>query len=526
MNLKGFKKTHEDNHKAVLKNKKGHEITIAKKSLTSKHLKELSNLPLHAAEGADIEQSLNDQQNFKDLAMSQSEPATEEMAPQTDVLSQRSPQQAATPAAIQEAQVEQPVQMVPQSQEDALPRPEARNMPDQARERRKQAEQQYNIDHAEEMGIQDARFDQDLTNGHIQKKTYADLFESKSTLGKIGTVFGLLLAGAGSGLTKQPNLALQMMDKQIDDDFQSQKESKTNAQNFYKLNLENQINKSKILQLKKEGRLTESQEKAMWSEIQLKTDNHTKNQMEISLLHDLQGNVDKLPVNSPARMQNQNVLNGIKNAAETQRIQRNIRTSQALKDTQAAYEQRTKQMHQMAIFNPAWETQAKDRESKEIPGIGYSNTPISPESKDKVKKINEFNMLLNEYEGLGNKVGWRGNLGTLTPSERARATSIRNDLISSYNDVKGLTRFTGNEEQLYKNIVPDIGNMNLTGSQRDLLKRLKGSVAEKYKQELKTSGIKPFGDSKKESTGSVQEGSTGTYKGKPVVFRNGKWGYR
>ena len=78
-------------------------------------------------------------------------------------------------------------------------------------------------------------WEQDLVDGHVAPKTYKELFDSKSTTGKIGTMIGLLVAGAGAGLTHQPNAVLQMMDNEINRDFEAQKKSKDNAHNYVKL---------------------------------------------------------------------------------------------------------------------------------------------------------------------------------------------------------------------------------------------------------------------------------------------------
>ena len=56
---------------------------------------------------------------------------------------------------------------------------------------------------------------QDLANGHIEPKTYHDLYAKKDTLGKIGTLFGLLVSGAGAGLSHQPNAVMELMNKEI-----------------------------------------------------------------------------------------------------------------------------------------------------------------------------------------------------------------------------------------------------------------------------------------------------------------------
>jgi hypothetical protein len=84
------------------------------------------------------------------------------------------------------------------------------------------------------------QFGDDAKNGLIQPKTYNDLYNEKSLPGKIGTIFGLMLSGAGAGLTHQPNALLAMMDKQIQNDFEAQKTNQTNKQNWYSAALQQQ----------------------------------------------------------------------------------------------------------------------------------------------------------------------------------------------------------------------------------------------------------------------------------------------
>jgi hypothetical protein len=84
-----------------------------------------------------------------------------------------------------------------------------------------------------------AKQENDLALGHIKPETYQQWFAKKDTVAKIGTIFGLLLGGAGAGLTHGPNQAFQMMDNEIKRDFEGQQKSSENAQNFYKLTQQN-----------------------------------------------------------------------------------------------------------------------------------------------------------------------------------------------------------------------------------------------------------------------------------------------
>lgn len=81
----------------------------------------------------------------------------------------------------------------------------------------------------------------DLVNQHITPKTYHDLYANKDTPGKIATIFSLMVGGMGSGLTGGPNAGLEMMNKVIANDLEAQKQSKSNAYNFLRLNQDHQM---------------------------------------------------------------------------------------------------------------------------------------------------------------------------------------------------------------------------------------------------------------------------------------------
>ncbi len=72
-------------------------------------------------------------------------------------------------------------------------------------------------------GIQDTI--QDIKDGHIDPNHF---LESKSTLGKVSTAIGLILGGAGGGLTGQENPALKFMNEQINRDVDAQRANMSN----------------------------------------------------------------------------------------------------------------------------------------------------------------------------------------------------------------------------------------------------------------------------------------------------------
>lgn len=86
----------------------------------------------------------------------------------------------------------------------------------------------------------------DLAKDRITPQTYSDLFDKKSTLGKVGTIFGLLVGGAGAGLSHQPNMLLDMMNKEIERDLESQKQNIENKRNFLSLQYNHDLQKAQV----------------------------------------------------------------------------------------------------------------------------------------------------------------------------------------------------------------------------------------------------------------------------------------
>ena len=75
-----------------------------------------------------------------------------------------------------------------------------------------------------------------LANNKIDPNHY---WNSMSTGSKVASGIALLLGGIGSGITKTPNMAMQMIDNAMQRDLQSQIQNQSNQQNLYRMNLEN-----------------------------------------------------------------------------------------------------------------------------------------------------------------------------------------------------------------------------------------------------------------------------------------------
>lgn len=147
-----------------------------------------------------------------------------------------------------------------------------------------------------------ALYQGDINNGHITPKTYADLMGKGDTLSKLGTLFGLMVSGAGAGLSHQPNMLMQMMDKTLERDLDAQKTSATNTMNMYRINQANQMNQAHIAQFQKLGLLTDAQAREANANANLASFGLTNMQNNINALHHFSEIVNNMP-EGPARNQ-------------------------------------------------------------------------------------------------------------------------------------------------------------------------------------------------------------------------------
>lgn len=229
-------------------------------------------------------------------------------------------------------------------------------------------EKAVNTFHTEKNDIlqQSDNFNKDLMMGHIEPKTYQDLFAKKDTLGKIGTIFGMLLSGLGSGLSGQKNQLMEMMNQQIQNDLDAQKSSATNAQNFLKIN--------------NEGEVQHAQAKNMTVDAATKAYSLAKMQMNAAALHHLTQMANKLPPGSPQAQVAQQQLAMINNAVQTENYNLADRAATASAQMnlmmgigQGGASDIDKRLSYLRVANPSM---AKEIEERYVPGVGVGSVAV------------------------------------------------------------------------------------------------------------------------------------------------------
>lgn len=545
MNYKGFKKVKEDDDKAILKNGGGHSITIAKKSLSKGHLEMLKKLPLHAAEGADTENAdeSSDQPESKTPGVNiYVGNGSNQSGGQSTLAPQPAPQEpAANPQPQQTganvgaaAAVPPPAQqqgnaaganvggaaIVPPEQggQSAAPQPEAPPDPKAI--------------HLQHYLGQDQATENDLNSGHITPKTYHALFESKSTLGKIGTLFGLMAAGAGSGLTGQPNVVLQMMNKEIENDLTAQQNSKTNAQNLLRINQAQLLQEAQIPKLIAEGKLTQQQ--AHMVAQQVKQSAYTLAQMQANrfALHSLVTANNKLPAGSPARQQGDQMLALMFQAVNNENFNIADRAASAGSllnfggNSQGGSNEAGFQGRNTALRMSGNEKLATDAESKHFPGLeGQASVPLNGNDREKIDTGITFDRKLNDFINFTKK-----HSGSLSPSTIKEGETLAAELQGAYRQATHGGVYKESEQNFISKLI-DENPTKFFNSIRVMpqLKALAKENANRVDQTVKNlgfSGYKPNHPVGNEESGPKEGDKITTKSGRTAVWKNGKYVYK
>lgn len=307
-------------------------------------------------------------------------------------------------------------------------------------------------------------FQQDLANGHIQPKTYADLFHDRSLLGKVGMIFGVMISGANAGLNGGPNAALENMNNSIKRDLEAQEQSKANAQNYLRLSQAHVMNSAQA------GNLN--------VDTALKAKTLANMYMNQSVLHELQQQVGKLPPGSPQRAQAEQVLASVSQGVQNE----NYNLADRAAANQAYYKMmgfgggsggsgggegnfNAKQKAKIMVGGAQGKEMADFDIDRHIPGVaGQAERPIPEDIRNRVQAMS---VLDNKGKDVLDFV--QKHRGTWNPQTRAQATQKIEEMKNFYNDsIKGGALTSGRlgwyDEQFAK-------------SPTDILSQMLGSTA-------------------------------------------------
>ena len=354
LDLSRFKKVSSDKKTTTLRHAKGHEIKIAHSGLKPKMKERLEGLPVHMAEGGEPVEPIDDESPAEADDTPEDAPAAAEPA--------------AAPAAPTAAAAPEDTEEPAATAEPAKPQAPA--------------PQPIN---AQQLKLDDVAMQHDLDMGYIKPETYHDLFAKKDTLGKIGTLFGMMLSGAGAGLAHQPNALLGMMKDQITNDLEAQKSSASNRQNLIQINQKQQLQTSQIKKWQQEGLLNEAQAKAMIADAKIKTFTLANMQGNRLALHHVVMAVNKTAPGTPERAAAEQKLGLLTQAIQGENFDLADKAAAASALGNMAFgptpangnPEGTFNQQQGALIMSGNKPLAEERQGKHLPGVqGQASVPL------------------------------------------------------------------------------------------------------------------------------------------------------
>lgn len=480
-----FKKTSDNAQEAVMAHPDGHRIHLTKKGLSQDILKQLKALPLHQAEPEEPVQPTateDSSANLQSQGILPPQPAgpfgvvNDATGPAiTDAIRAKEDQDQVSAQATLDNQPPAPVtapidpnadikamaggaqQLAGNAANTASLTEQAKTVAGAEHANAVHAEAAYQgikRDLEEKKGQIDAATD-DLRKGHINSNQY---LESKSTAGRVATAIGLLLGGISSGQTGQPNPALTFLNKQIENNLEAQKS-----------NLANKHNLLSALQQQYGDRLVAEN---MFRAINA---NHLASQVAEAAAKSMGGQAKAAgqifegqlhqTADQYRKMATLNQLRSSLNGAATPGFDSKV----------AAYRQVAQVMDPKGL---------EEFEKHYIPDVGVSTVPIEPKDRDLLAKKTELSGLLKRADDvLANNKGF----GALPLTQKhAEAQSIQNQIQLRMGELADLTRFTPEENKIYKQTTPDLTGTHFTGKDQALLKSLRetndGTLNTFYKQ--------------------------------------------
>lgn len=355
LDLRNLKKVSSDDKMTVFKHDMGHEIKIAHARLSPKMLKEIQDLPMKGQKPQKFAEGSGDVQPDPQPNASPSDSTTPPQAPVVVNVNGGQGQ----PSSNQDWQGSSGV-AAPTGQTGAMPTPPAPLQDDSANSPPSQPVESSPVaattpapvqpmvppapptagqiltqpvsegDALTHLNDQTAKLRADFNNGQITPETYSQLFNKKDTLGKIGTIFGLLVGGAGAGLSHQPNALLGMMDKEIDRDLEGQKQTKSNQFNALNLAENHYRNEVQSHFTAQQGANTEAATRLANVNTQTAASNLKKTLLENAVYQEQIKRLGLLPQGAPMAQKGQAAIGVLGNAINQQQAQRNQQTAQQI----------------------------------------------------------------------------------------------------------------------------------------------------------------------------------------------------
>lgn len=322
-----------------------------------------------------------------------------------------------------------------------------------AYEQRQQGLQKMQADMEGQMAAHTARVEKlqtDILNGKIDPNRF---WNTRTTGQKITAALGMILGGAGAGVTGQPNYAIQAIDKAIDRDLESQKLEMGKKETLLGYYMQQGH------QLMAAHQLAKADYMDITSAQLMKAASQGGGQKAAAVAQQLAG--------------------AAKMGADQMRRQATLQGLQIQQTKMSTDFQRAQLGAMQGLFrgggeggsnlDPAAEAMLPEEMRARIVRLSDGKATLARTAKDadEVKKTDESTTILSEKLKRYNTLLQTGS-PVLSPSDRATAHALHESILTDINGLAGLNRFTSEEAKIFAGRVPDITNMIKPGAKAKL----------------------------------------------------------
>lgn len=378
-----------------------------------------------------------------------------------------------------------------------------------------QAAQQHGAAVTKKLMDEDKYIQADINSGFIKPDSYQDLFNKKDTLGKIGTIFGLLIGSAGAGLAHQPNMLMQMMRDELTNDNNAKVQSANNMISLLKSN---------------QGALTSKanarQTNAAANAVEIANRNMMKNRFALDHLVKI---TQKLPEGSPQKNEANRVLTMLHQDVDT----KNSSTAalagmaQAMAHFSNSSDRDDAKAMSSGIMGQRFEKMGQLKMDTTHDAInGEASRPLSPEDRGQIDSGLEFDRAIKNFRDWSSK-----HSGDLSPSDIKYGRALAADVQGSYRKATHGGVYKEGEQNFISKIINDTPTEFMNKIR--VLPQLNAVIDSnklRLDQVLKNKGFtKGYGAIKQDyqpqsSSNSTMQGKIAVNsQGHRIMYNNGKW---
>jgi hypothetical protein len=368
-----------------------------------------------------------------------------------------------------------------------------------------------NIQH---LSSDDPAIVQDLHSGDIKPETYSDLFNKKGILGQIGMIFGLMVGGAGAGLSHQQNALLGMMNNELDRDLDAQKQNQAKSVNLVRLAQQHELNQAQQQLMGAQSQTQRAMAQQALSNADVNGSASALSKLEYMKNQYLYDKYNLIPP-GPSKVAAGQVLGAIQQNS-------NQRIANAYHQASTVVANR----YQMSPQSPA---------NNMVDVGGLNDLQVRAKMGDPSVSPQDVQNATNEYGNMEQVETSRNNFnaafsnlnqsvlkGAFSPRQRDAYVAQMAQDITKANPTISVEQAT-NQINAF---VPKAGDPKGT----DVVKRQQGNAffneAEANTPTMNRFGLRKYPDSQAAEGGSQAMKTSISKSGRPIGFKNGKWVYQ